>query len=59
MHDCQETATPGNIRELLAAGRDSNSSISVHLYLYKHYDKPWGWEFGNATQLQVGVLICI
>jgi hypothetical protein len=52
-HNQQETATPGNIGDLLAAGRDSNSSIPIHLYLYRHYDNPWGWELTNATQLQV------
>jgi hypothetical protein len=49
----QETATPGNIQELLAAGRDSNSSIPIHLHMHMHYGKPQGWEFANATQLQV------
>uniref|UniRef100_A0A383VUW1 Alanine racemase N-terminal domain-containing protein n=1 Tax=Tetradesmus obliquus TaxID=3088 RepID=A0A383VUW1_TETOB len=48
----QETATPGNIAQLLAAGRDANATIPVHLYLFRHYDEPWGWEFANATQLQ-------
>jgi hypothetical protein len=50
----QETATPGNIRELLAAGKDSNRSIPIHLYMYMYNGRPQGWEFVNATQLQVG-----
>ncbi|WIA31130.1 hypothetical protein OEZ86_001150 [Tetradesmus obliquus] len=33
----QETATPGNIAQLLAAGRDANTTIPIHLYLYRHY----------------------
>jgi hypothetical protein len=57
LHLCvlQELASPLNIADLMAAGRATNSTIPVHLYLYQHYDDPWGWNFNTSQELQVGL----
>jgi hypothetical protein len=49
----QELASPLNIDDLMAAGRDTNTTIPVHVYLYKHYDADWGWNFNTSQELQV------
>ncbi|KAF6254732.1 hypothetical protein COO60DRAFT_1462547 [Scenedesmus sp. NREL 46B-D3] len=47
-----ELASPLNIADLVAAGRDTNTTIPIHLYLYMHYDDAWGWNFTTPQQLQ-------
>jgi hypothetical protein len=52
-HALQELASPLNIADLQAAGRDTNSTIPIHVYLYEHYGKPWGWNITTPQELQV------
>jgi hypothetical protein len=49
----QELASPLNIADLVAAGRDTNTTIHIHIYLYMHYEDAWGWNFTTQEQLQV------
>jgi hypothetical protein len=53
----QELASPLNIDDLLAAGRATNSTIPIHLYLYKHYNADWGWNFTTPQELQVCCMV--
>ncbi|WIA21615.1 hypothetical protein OEZ85_000799 [Tetradesmus obliquus] len=48
----QELASPLNIGDLIKAGKDTNTTIPIHLYLYMHYDDAWGWNFTTPKQLQ-------
>lgn len=52
MQPVQELASPLNIADLVAAGRDTNTTIPIHIYLYMHYDDAWGWNFTTPEQLQ-------
>ncbi|KAL4443858.1 hypothetical protein ABPG75_011595 [Micractinium tetrahymenae] len=50
----EELVGPGNLEEVAAAARDAGRPIGVHLYLFRHYGEPWGWDLESATQLQEG-----
>lgn len=48
----QELVGPENVQEVAAAARDAGRPIGVHIYLFRHYGDPWGWEPGSAVELQ-------
>lgn len=55
----QELVIAENLADIVAAGRDTNTTIPVHIYLWLHYDDPleWrGWDFTTSEQLQVNII---
>jgi hypothetical protein len=36
----------------LAAAKATGTVIPVHIYLYNHYDNPFGYNFNTTQQLQ-------
>jgi hypothetical protein len=36
----QELVGPGNLADVTRAACDTNSTVAVHLHLYKHYERP-------------------
>lgn len=47
----QETMTPLNQKDILEAARVSVKIIPVHIYLYSHYENPYGYNFTTSKQL--------
>jgi hypothetical protein len=43
--------TPLNQKDILEAARVSGKVIPVHIYLYSHYDNPYGYNFTTSKQL--------
>lgn len=50
----QELMGPGNQENLTMAAEAAGKAIPVHIYLYNHYNDPWGYNFTTAAELQVG-----
>jgi hypothetical protein len=43
--------TPLNQKDILEAARVSGKVIPVHIYLYSHYEEPFGYNFTTSKQL--------
>lgn len=48
----QELMGPGNQENLTMAAEAAGKTIPVHIYLYNHYNDPWGYNFTTAAELQ-------
>lgn len=46
----QESMTPGSQRDILAAAKAAGVVIPVHIYLYKHYGGPHGYNMNLTSE---------
>lgn len=48
----QEAMTPLNQKDILKAAKATGRVIPVQIYLYSHYEQPYGYNFTTSKQLK-------